>query len=200
MTLVSAASTPSAKLQLEQPTIGPALVALTPSIVEVAAAQTVTIDVTKSSPYLDEQAKSAALARAKAVAASQPLIVTLADPGDGAKAVLVQKAAASVGMDWKVLAAVWQIESGRQWNTAERNPTGAQGPCQFLPSTWRHWASDGNGDGTANINQAEDCLFGAAKLLASNGAASGNVTKALLSYNHSLAYVAKVLRIAESMA
>ena len=95
--------------------------------------------------------------------------------------------------------AVWQVESGKQFYTAVRSYAGAQGPMQFMPGTWRGYALDGNGDGVKNINDARDSLFGAAKLLAVNGAASGNIDGALLRYNHSLSYVAKVKRLAAAI-
>lgn len=115
---------------------------------------------------------------------------------DGDKRELVKRAASAWNIDWKVLEAVWQVESGKQMSTAVRSYAGAQGPCQFMSGTWRSYAEDGNGDGVKNINDARDCLFGAAKLLAVNGAASGAVDGALLHYNHSLSYVAKVKRLA----
>jgi len=110
----------------------------------------------------------------------------------------VKKAAEAYGIDWKLLAAVWQTESGQRWYSNVRSSAGACGPCQFMAGTWRAYGQDGNGDGTRDIADARDCLFGAAKLLVANGAASGRVTEALLRYNHSMAYVAKVLKLAES--
>ena len=69
-----------------------------------------------------------------------------------------------------------------------------------MPGTWRGYAQDGNGDGTKNVFDARDSLFAAAKLLAVNGASTGNVDGALLRYNHSSAYVAKVKRIATGLS
>lgn len=170
------------------------LVSLTANVVETATPQA-NIQVDPSSPYLRAQASK--LKAARVVTQAQAIVSP--DPDDAAKQALAQQAAGAFGIDWKVLMAVWQVESGKQWATGERNSSGATGPCQFLPSTWRSYAIDGNGDGVKNIAQAQDCLYGAAKLLASNGAASGNVTKALLSYNHSLAYVNRVLGIANAI-
>jgi len=111
----------------------------------------------------------------------------------------VKKAATQWGIDWKILEAVWQVESGKQMSTTVRSYAGAQGPLQFMPGTWRGFAQDGNGDGSKNVFDARDSLFAAAKLLAVNGASTGNVDGALLRYNHSLAYVAKVKRIATGL-
>ncbi len=111
----------------------------------------------------------------------------------------VAKAANQWGIDWKILEAVWQVESGKQMSTAVRSYAGAQGPLQFMPGTWRSYAEDGNGDGVKNVFDARDSLFAAAKLLAANGASSGNVDGALLRYNHSRSYVSLVKQIAAAI-
>lgn len=145
----------------------------------------------RQSPY--QQAKKLAQTRAVTIK-----VVTVSAT-DEEKRYWVERAAATWGIDWKILEAVWQVESGKQFYTAVRSYAGAQGPMQFMPGTWRSYAQDGNGDGVKNINDARDSLFSAAKLLAVNGVAAGNVDGALLRYNHSLSYVAKVKRIAASI-
>lgn len=112
---------------------------------------------------------------------------------------LAKQAAAAWNIDWRILEAVWQVESGKQIYTTVGSYAGARGPCQFMPGTWKAYAQDGNGDGVKDVFDARDCLYGAAKLLAVNGLASGNVDGALLRYNHSLSYVAKVKGIAYSI-
>lgn len=112
---------------------------------------------------------------------------------------LAKKAAQSAGIDWRILEAVWQVESGKSWDTSIHSYAGAQGPMQFLPSTFRKYATDGNSDGQTDITKAEDALYSAAKLLASAGADSGNIDKALFSYNHAQWYVNKVKRVADSI-
>ncbi len=169
------------------------LTALTPEIVSVNSPK-VNIQITQSQYQLD-QAKQALAAKK---AATVTVVASSIEPSAAEKQAWVKKAAGTFGIDWKVLAAVWQVESGQTWSTSRSSYAGAVGPCQFLPSTWRSYAYDGDGNGTASIYNASDCLFGAAKLLASNGASSGNVTQALLHYNHSMAYVNKVLGIANS--
>ncbi len=121
------------------------------------------------------------------------------EPDLAGKRVLVQQVAAAHGIDWKILEAVWQVESGKRWRTTVTSYAGARGPCQFMPGTWRAYASDGNGDGVKDVTYAPDCLHGSAKLLASNGAAGGDVVRALLRYNNSMSYVYKVLSIAKSI-
>jgi len=181
----------------------PVLVSLTSDIVS-AKQPTVTIEVTDSI-YSQEQQQKAELAKkaetAKKLAIAQT-VTTVSVSNDASfdqKRALAQSAAAAYGIDWKVLEAVWQVESGKQWKTTVTSWAGAHGPCQFMPGTWRTYAVDGNNDGVKDATSAQDCLYGAAKLLATNGASTGNVTQALLHYNHSLAYVQKVLRIAASI-
>ena len=123
----------------------------------------------------------------------------LPEPDLAGKRALVQTAAAAYSIDWRILEAVWQIESGKRWRTAISSYAGATGPCQFMPGTWRSYAVDGNGDGIKDITYAPDCLFGSAKLLAANGAAIGDNVRALLAYNHSMSYVNRVLLIASSI-
>lgn len=153
----------------------------------------------RQSPYDDAVTAVRAKKAATKLVASAPASTETTDPGMEVKRQWVQTAANAWNIDWTVLAAVWQIETGQTWYTTRGSSAGATGPCQFMPGTWRSYAQDGNGDGTKNVNDARDCLFASAKLLATNGAAEGNVDGALLHYNHSLAYVAKVKRIMTSI-
>jgi membrane-bound lytic murein transglycosylase B len=121
------------------------------------------------------------------------------DPDLATKRALVQKAASRYSIDWKILEAVWQVESGKAWITPVTSYAGAQGPMQFMPGTWIAYAVDGNGDGFADINNAEDAVYAAANLLAQAGAAAGDVDSALFSYNHAQWYVDMVKGIANSI-
>lgn len=114
------------------------------------------------------------------------------------KRALAQAAAQQYGIDWKLLEAVWQIESGKRWQTAVQSSAGAQGPMQFMPGTWRAYAVDGNGDGVTSVTDARDAVYAGAKYLAANGAAT-NVDQALLRYNHAQWYVEKVKNIAATI-
>jgi membrane-bound lytic murein transglycosylase B len=72
----------------------------------------------------------------------------------------------------------------------------AVGPMQFIPSTWRRYAADGDGDGKSDPHNMYDATLAAATYLCR---ASGALTtdeglkRAYFSYNHSEAYVANVL-------
>jgi len=126
-------------------------------------------------------------------------VATPVDTDLSTKRALAQKAADQYGIDWKILEAVWQVESGKAWITAVKSYAGAQGPMQFMSGTWKKYAVDGNGDGKANINEAEDAVYAAASLLSQAGGYKGDYTSALLSYNHAMWYVNKVKAVANSI-
>lgn len=139
---------------------------------------------------------------------------------------LYQAAAATEEIDWAVLAGIGKLECdhGRS-QLAGCNPpgtvnrAGARGPMQFLGSTWRAgagrfdpdvsgapvprgqenqgYATDGNDDGMADPWDPADAIHAAARYLRRNGA-PGNYQGAVFAYNHSDAYVASVLRWADT--
>jgi membrane-bound lytic murein transglycosylase B len=72
----------------------------------------------------------------------------------------------------------------------------AVGPMQFIPSTWARYAADGNGDGFADPQNLYDAAHAAAWYLCTAGGdltTDAGIRRAIYSYNHSDAYVAKVL-------
>ncbi len=134
-----------------------------------------------------------------------------------------QRAAVAYGLDWAVLAAVGKIECDHGRSQAEGcsppgtvNRAGATGPMQFIGSTWRSgtpamtvptvgpptrrtsagYASDGDGDGLADVWNPADAIAGAARLLRTAGAPA-DYRRALLAYNHADWYVDKVLAKAD---
>jgi membrane-bound lytic murein transglycosylase B len=77
----------------------------------------------------------------------------------------------------------------------------AEGPMQFIPSTWRSWGRDGNGDGVKDVDNVYDAAFGAAAYLCATShdlETDDGLKAAYLSYNHSDAYVTEVLAYAKS--
>ena len=148
---------------------------------------------------------------------SQPSPVALADIPT-TFLVDYQRAALRFGLDWAVLAAIGKVECDHGRSQAAgcnppgtMNAAGATGPMQFLGSTWRRgtppmtvpllgppaargggYATDGDGDGIADVWNAADAIAGAARLLRANGAPA-DYGAAILAYNHSRAYVAEVL-------
>jgi Transglycosylase SLT domain len=72
----------------------------------------------------------------------------------------------------------------------------AVGPMQFIPSTWMHWAADGNHDGKRDPNNVFDATLAAGRYLCADGrnlATLPGLTAAVLAYNHSQPYLATVL-------
>jgi cell wall-associated NlpC family hydrolase len=149
---------------------------------------------------------------------SSPSSVAIADiPADFLS--LYEREAARYGIDWAVVAAIGKIECdhGRS-QAAGCNPAGttngkgATGPMQFIGSTWwagtppmavpgigppttstaKGYATDGDGDGLANVWDPADAIAGAARLLRANGAPT-DYRAALYAYNPDIGYANAVL-------
>jgi hypothetical protein len=106
------------------------------------------------------------------------------------------------GLSWTVLAAIGQIESGDGQNTGPSS-AGAQGPMQFLPSTWARWGITAFGEtGPPNINDPYDAVPAAAAYLCSYDPAQSGaaLARAIYGYNHATWYVAEVLALAHQYA
>ena len=100
------------------------------------------------------------------------------------------------GLPWSVLAAIGKVESDHGRNGG-RSSAGAEGPMQFLPSTWARYGVDGNADGVASIWDPADAVPAAADYLCANGAATASgLPAAIYQYNHDATYVRTVLAIA----
>jgi len=72
----------------------------------------------------------------------------------------------------------------------------AVGPMQFIPGTWARFGIDGDGDGRADPQNVYDATASAAGYLCAGGrdlAQPSGLRSAILSYNHSTAYLATVL-------
>ena len=79
----------------------------------------------------------------------------------------------------------------------------AVGPMQFIPSTWRVLGEDGNGDGISDPNNVWDATVATAMYLCRGRVGLDqevNLAGAAFAYNHSDAYVAKVLSAARDYA
>ncbi|HSH58780.1 MAG TPA: lytic transglycosylase domain-containing protein, partial [Acidimicrobiales bacterium] len=102
------------------------------------------------------------------------------------------KAAGSkMGVPWEYLAAIHLVET-RMGRIRGTSVAGAQGPMQFIPATWARYGNGGD------INSNRDAIFGAARLLAANGA-PGNMGNALYRYNPTPRYVKAVTAYANEI-
>jgi soluble lytic murein transglycosylase-like protein len=97
------------------------------------------------------------------------------------------------GVGWSYLAAINLVETG-MGRIVGLSTAGAQGPMQFIPSTWERY-----GDG-GDINSPHDSILAAARYLNANGFADGNVDGALFRYNNHNNYVRGVKEYAAVMA
>jgi membrane-bound lytic murein transglycosylase B len=95
------------------------------------------------------------------------------------------------GIGWEYLAAINLVETG-MGRIRGTSVAGAQGPMQFLPSTWATW---GRGD----IQDPADAIMAAARYLAHDGGARGRLPQALFRYNNSDHYVRGVTLLAQVM-
>ena len=128
----------------------------------------------------------------------RPALAIDAPPEEIAHWSVLARAAADTcpGLYPEVLVAIAHVES-RFGRGSGRSPAGAIGPMQFLPATWETYATDGDGDGRADVMNPIDAMFGAAQFLCARGGADlAELRTALWHYNHSRDYVAEILRAA----
>lgn len=136
---------------------------------------------------------------------------------------LYQEAADAYEIPWTLLAAHHRVETRFSKMDPLLSPVGAEGHMQFMPCTfvgWEHptcgelgqgkidesdktdpaiilkyggYGIDGDRDGLADPYNLTDALYSAANYLAQNGAATGELKRAILEYNQSEEYVEDVL-------
>jgi soluble lytic murein transglycosylase-like protein len=86
-----------------------------------------------------------------------------------------------LGVAWEVLAAINSVET-RFNRITSSSSAGAQGPMQFIPSTWAAYGMGGD------IHDPRDAIMAAANYLRASGA-PGDYRRALYAYNPSWDYV-----------
>lgn len=110
-----------------------------------------------------------------------------------------QKAGKRYGIPWTVLAAIHHVETNFG-TVPEVSADGAEGPMQFMPSTFAQYAVKAPGaSGPPNINNVFDAIWTCAHMLAADGYRR-NPAAALYLYNHSMYYVSDVRRLASEYA
>jgi soluble lytic murein transglycosylase-like protein len=95
-------------------------------------------------------------------------------------------AARRFGVRWQMLAAVHFLET-KFGRVVSSSWAGAQGPMQFIPSTWAAYGMGGD------VRDPRDAIHGAANYLAANGAPH-EPRRALWAYNPVAYYGEAVLR------
>lgn len=131
------------------------------------------------------------------------------------------------GVPWNLLAAHHRVETRFSTLEVMVSPVGAAGHLQFMPLTWIGWSYpggnrlgnanipnkiltdpamikkyggygvDANGDGKADPWDIEDAIYSAANYLKANGAAEGDIRRAVFAYNRADWYVEEVLGFAD---
>lgn len=139
---------------------------------------------------------------------------------------IYRDAEARYGVPWNLLAAHHRVETVFSTLQPMISSAGAEGHMQFMPCTWVGWKHpscnglgrgnfmeyeksslsliaryggygvDADGDGRASMWSFRDAIFSAANYLAKNGAATGNLERAIFAYNHSQDYVSEVMMYA----
>jgi cell wall-associated NlpC family hydrolase len=134
---------------------------------------------------------------------------------------IYRKVGLQYNIPWTILAGIGTEESGNGQSTlpgvrSGQNGFGAAGPMQIgiggaSTNTWggapihsatlnvAGVATDGNGDGIANVYDPADAIPGAAKYLVAHGA-PGNMAGAIFAYNHAGWYVTAVENFAAQYA
>ncbi|RSO41285.1 hydrolase Nlp/P60 [Streptomyces sp. WAC 06725] len=134
---------------------------------------------------------------------SRPSTSALADIPPACLAQYTAAARTCPGLDWSVLAAIGKVETdhGRSALTGVQsgaNYAGAQGPMQFLPTTFtsvtaRHRIPAGGARPPSPYN-VHDAIHAAAAYLCDHGARGNrNLRAAIYAYNHASWYVTDVL-------
>ncbi len=104
---------------------------------------------------------------------------------------IYQAAGIQYGVPWEVLAAINEIETNYGRNLSVSS-AGAVGWMQFMPSSWKAYGVDANGDGKNDPFNPVDAIFAAARYLKAAGA-QDDLRKAIFAYNHADWYVNSVL-------
>lgn len=133
---------------------------------------------------------ASALARLNVPRKALPPWRIVSPPAPGTLLGYFKSAQARFGVPWQYLAAIEFVETkfGRIHGLSI---AGADGPMQFIPSTWARY-------GRGNVHDQRAAIDGAARYLTANGAPR-DMADALYHYNPSIDYVRSVSAYAKQM-
>ena len=105
------------------------------------------------------------------------------------------------GLPWSVLAGIGKVESNHGRSRlpgvqSGSNSAGAEGPMQFLPTTFARYAVDADPSSLLTPYNPADAIYTAARMLCAKGARGGSdagIEQAVFAYNHAWWYVSDVL-------
>jgi cell wall-associated NlpC family hydrolase len=98
-------------------------------------------------------------------AAASPSATAMSDIPPALLTLYRQAADRCTGLPWPVLAGLGKVESNHNRPAGQVSRAGAEGPMQFLASTWQQYGGDGNGDGAADPLDPADAIPAAADYL-----------------------------------
>lgn len=138
-----------------------------------------------------------------------PSTAALDDIPAGLLALYQHAAGVCPGLPWPVLAGIGKVESDHNRPPGQVSPLGAQGPMQFLPSTWAAFGVDGNSDRRLDPFDPADAIPAAARYLCAHDAARdlghavgsyfcGALTDCLLRAEQPGGYTSRVLHWAQT--
>lgn len=113
------------------------------------------------------------------------------DPAEQLLPLYKAAGAAAGGVPWEYLAAIHLVET-RMGRIQGDSTAGAQGPMQFMPTTWDAYGRGGD------ITSNHDAIHAAARYLKAAGAPA-DMARALRAYNNSARYVRAVTAYATQM-